>query len=608
MLGEMSTETHASEVTGAEGVAWDIGTLVDGAGADGVRRLLDEALESARALTADVKGTLTDADAPTLSAALDRLAEIHEQARRAGSYASLDFAVDTSDPARGALMQEVSERSAALSAELVWFDLEVVAIDDDRAAQLLDDPALAGHRHHLETLRAGKPHVLSEVEERLLANTAPTGRQAWVRLFTEQTSSIQVELPDEPEPVPLDAGLSRLLDPDRATRKAAAEAVTEALQPGLRTRAYVFNTLLADRRIQDELRGYPSWISSWNLDNEASDESVQALVDAVVARYDIPQRWYRLKAQVLGIDKLADFDRNASVASTKATIGWDQATEIVRDAYASFSPELAEVVGRFIDEGWIDAPTRPGKRGGAFCSYTVPSHHPYVFLNYTATPGDVMTLAHELGHGLHGFLARPQGVFEQMTPLTLAETASVFGETVTFERLLSMVDDADERFALLAQNLEGNIATVFRQVSMNRFEDAVHTHRREQGELSTEDFADHWARTQGDLFGDAMEVTDGYRSWWSYIPHFIGTPGYVYAYAYGQLLALSVYARYVERGDAFVPKYLELLAAGGSRWPEELGRIVDCDLADPGFWDAGLAIIDTKLTEAEQAAADAGRL
>ncbi len=608
MLGKMSTDTHAPEATGAEGVAWDIGTLVDGEGAAGVRRLLDEALQSARTLTAEVKGTLVDADAPTLAAALDRLAEIYEQARRAGSFASLDFAVDTSDPARGALMQEVSERSAALSAELVWFDLEVVDIDDDRATALLDEPALAGYRHHLENLRAGKPHVLSEVEERLLATTAPTGRQAWVRLFTEQTSAIQVDLPDEPEPVPLDAGLSRLLDPDRTTRKAAAEAVTEALQPGLRTRAYVFNTLLADRRIQDELRGYPSWISSWNLDNEASDESVQALVDAVVARYDIPQRWYRLKARVLGIDTLADYDRNASVASTKATIGWSRATEIVRDAYASFSPELAEVVGRFIDEGWIDAPTRPGKRGGAFCSYTVPGHHPYVFLNYTATPGDVMTLAHELGHGLHGYLARPQGVFEQMTPLTLAETASVFGETVTFERLLSMVDDADERFALLAQNLEGNIATVFRQVSMNRFEDAVHTHRREHGELSTEDFADHWARTQGDLFGDAMEVTDGYRSWWSYVPHFIGTPGYVYAYAYGQLLALSVYARYVERGDEFVPKYLELLAAGGSRWPEDLGRIVDCNLTDPGFWDAGLAIIDTKLTEAEQAAADAGRI
>jgi oligoendopeptidase F len=601
-------DTQTDQTTGAEGVAWDISTLVDGDGADGVRRLLDRSLERAEELTADAKGTLVEADASALADALDRLAAIHDDAHRAGAYAQLDFAVDTSDPARGALVQEVTERSAALSAELVWFDLEVVAIDDDRAAALLDDPALAGHRHHLETLRASKPHVLSEVEERLLATTAPTGRQAWVRLFTEQTASIQVTLPDQDAPVPLDAALSRLLDPDRSVRQAAAEAVTEGLRPGLRTRAYVFNTLLADRRIQDDLRGFPTWISAWNLDNEASDESVQALVDAVVARYDIPQRWYRLKAKVLGIDKLADFDRSASVATTRSTIEWDRATEIVRDAYASFSPELADVVGRFLDEGWIDAPVRPGKRGGAFCAYTVPSHHPYVFLNYTATPGDVMTLAHELGHGIHGYLARPQGIFEQMTPLTLAETASVFGETVTFERLLSMVDDPGERFALLAQNLEGNIATVFRQVSMNRFEDAVHTHRRQRGELSTDDFAEHWARTQGELFGDAMDVTDDYRLWWSYIPHFIGTPGYVYAYAYGQLLALSVYARYVERGDGFVPQYVELLSAGGSRWPEELGRIVDCDLTDPGFWDAGLAIIDTKLTEAEQAAADAGRI
>jgi len=602
------TETTNPTSTGAEDVAWDIGTLVDGEGADGVRRLLAEAMDGARQLTADLKGTLRTASAAGLAGALDRLATVHDAARRAASYAQLDFAVDTSDPARGALVQEVTERLAAMSAELVWFDLEVVAIDDDRIDGLLSDPALAAHQHHVENLRAGKPHVLSEAEERLLATTAPTGRQAWVRLFTEQTASITVDLPDEPEPVPLDAGLSRLLDPDRAVRQAAAEAVTEALRPGLRTRAYVYNTLLADRRIQDDLRGFPTWISSWNLDQEASDESVQALVDAVVGRYDIPQRWYRLKARILGLDRLADYDRNASVATTRSTIGWERATEIVRDAYASFSDELAEVVGRFLDEGWIDAPVRPGKRGGAFCSYTTPSHHPYVFLNYTATPGDVMTLAHELGHGVHGYLAREQGIFEQMTPLTLAETASVFGETVTFERLLSMVDDPGERFALLAQNLEGNIATVFRQVSMNRFEDAVHTHRRQHGELSTDDFGDHWARTQGDLFGDAMEVTDGYRLWWSYIPHFIGTPGYVYAYAYGQLLALSVYARYVERGDEFVPKYVELLSAGGSRWPAELGRIVDCDLTDPGFWDAGLAIIDAKLAEAEQAAADAGRI
>ena len=598
----------SSPTTGAEDVAWDLETLLDGRDVDA---LVDDALGSAQALTADAKGTLADLDAGGLASLLERLAGIYESAHRAGNYAQLRFSTDTTDAERGALMQRVGERLSELSAELVWFDLEWVAVDDDRADALLDDAALAPFRHHLETVRAGKPHVLSEVEERLLANTAPTGRSAWVRLFTEQTSAIEVDLPGDDgstESVNLDAALSRLMHPDRETRRAAAEAVSDGLQPGLRTRAYVFNTLLADRRIQDDLRGYPSWISSWNLSNEASDESVQALVDAVVARYDIPQRWYRLKAGVLGIDKLADYDRNASVAEADRHIGWDEATTIVRDAYAAFSDELASVVDRFLTEGWIDAPTRPGKRGGAFCAYTVPSHHPYVFLNYTATANDVMTLAHELGHGLHGYLARPQGVFEQMTPLTLAETASVFGETVTFNRLLSDIDDPADRFALLAQNVEGSIATVFRQVSMNRFEDAVHTHRRDVGELSTTDFGDHWERTQLDLFGDAMEVSEGYRDWWSYIPHFIGTPGYVYAYAYGQLLALSVYAQYEARGADFVPQYLELLAAGGSKWPEELGRIVDCDLADPSFWNAGLDIVESQVTAAEEAARAAGRL
>ena len=592
--------------TGAESVAWDLESLLADTGAADVDELLDRALDGARQLTSDVKGTIAALDAPELREVLDRLAAVYEDAHRAESYAQLRFATDTGDPARGALVQRVSEREAALSAELVWFELEWVAVDEDRAAKVMADVALDPYRHHLETVRARRPHLLSEVEERLLATTSPTGRSAWVRLFTEQTSAIEVTIGDDT--LPLDGALAHLSNPDRDVRRAAADAVTEALQPGLRTRAYVFNTLLADRRIQDELRDHPSWISAWNLSNEASDESVQALVDAVVARYDIPQRWYRLKAQVLGLDRLADFDRNASVAETDRRIEWDEATTIVRDAYASFSSELAGVVDRFLSEGWIDAPTRPGKRGGAFCAYTVPSHHPYVFLNYTATPNDVMTLAHELGHGVHGYLARPQGVFEQMTPLTLAETASVFGETVTFERLLSQVDDPDERFALLAQNVEGSIATVFRQVAMNRFEDAVHTHRRQQGELSTDDFATHWTATQSALFGDAMEVSEGYRDWWSYIPHFIGTPGYVYAYAYGQLLALSVYAQYEARGEAFVPQYLELLSAGGSRWPEDLGRIVDCDLADPSFWNAGLDIVEAKVTAAEAAAKDAGRI
>jgi oligoendopeptidase F len=370
----------------------------------------------------------------------------------------------------------------------------------------------------------------------------------------------------------------------------------------------VYNTLLLDKSVDDRLRRYPSWVSSRNLSNEASDASVQALVDAVVARYDIAQRWYATKAQVLGVERIADFDRMASVASDESTVGWSAARGLVLDAYASFSPELADVARRFFEESWIDAPTVEGKRPGAFCAYTVPSHHPYVLLNWTGRNRDVLTLAHELGHGLHAYLAREQGVFHQSTPLTLAETASVFGEAVTNNALLEQIDDPAQRFALLASTVEDSIATVFRQVAMNRFEDAVHNARRDEGELSVDRFGEVWADTQTAMLGESVELTDGYRTWWSYIPHFIGSPGYVYAYAYGQLLALSVYARYRERGGDFVPSYLELLRAGGSLPPEELGRIVDCDLADPGFWDAGLDIVDGQLDAAIEAARAAGRL
>ncbi len=384
--------------------------------------------------------------------------------------------------------------------------------------------------------------------------------------------------------------------------------MTAGLEPGLRTRAFVLNTLLSDKSIDDRLRHYGNWISSRNLSNEASDESVQALVDAVQRRYTIPQRWYALKARLLGLDRIADYDRLASVADTDAEIGWRAAKELVLDAYSSFSGELADTAQRFFDGAWIDAAARAGKRPGAFCAYTVPSHHPYVLLNWTARRRDVLTLAHELGHGLHAYLAREQGVYHQSTPLTLAETASVFGETVTFGRLLGEVTNPQERLALLASNLEDQIATVFRQIAMNRFEDAIHTARREEGELSIEHIGELWTATQHDMLGEAVEITEGYRTWWSYIPHFISTPGYVYAYAYGQLLALSVYAQYEARGPDFVPQYLDLLRAGGSMSPEELGKLVDVDLADPGFWDRGLDIIERRLDETEAAAEAAGRV
>ena len=595
------------DLTAAD-VAWDLEPLLDvpeGAqGATGVDALLDAAERRTDALS-DYRGRLGELDAPGLAALMHELAAISELIGRAGSYAGLRFAVDTSDPANGSLMARTEERATAISNELIFVELEWAELPDEIVEPLLADDALAFCRHHLSAARRYRPHLLTEPEERILADKSVTGKSAWARLFSELTSTITVEVSGQE--IGLEEGLARLASPDRDVRRSSAEAVTVALEPGLRTRAYVFNTLLADKVSDDRLRHYDGWLQSRNLDNEASDESVQALVDAVVRRYDIPQRWYSLKAKVLGIDRLADYDRMASVATSEDSFGWTHARELVHDSYASFSPELADVVQRFFDEGWIDAPLRPAKRPGAFCAYTVPTHHPYLLLNWTARRRDVLTLAHELGHGLHAYLARDQGIFHQMTPLTLAETASVFGETVTFGRLLAETTDPAERFALLAESLEGQIATVFRQTAMNRFEDAVHTERRDQGELSVERFGELWAASQEEMLGDSVEITTGYRTWWSYIPHFIATPGYVYAYAYGQLLALSVYREYEERGAAFVPAYLELLTKGGSASPEDLGRIVGVDLADPAFWDGGLDIIQEQLEKAEQAARDAGR-
>ncbi len=585
-----------------ETVAWDLEPLVDGAGTAGVDRQLDEADGRAAAFAESHQGRVADLDAPALQAAMDELAAITDLVSRAGSYAALQFSVDTADPALGALMAKVQERGTAIETKLLFFELEWAAVDDAKADALLEHAGLEPYAHHLRTARRYRPHLLSEAEEKLMAEKAQTGSSAWSRLFAELMA--QVKVGDDP----LDVALTRLMSPDRTVRKDTAEAITEALQPGLRTRAYIFNTLVLDKAVDDRIRHYPSWISARNLSNEASDESVAALVEAVRSRYDLPQRWYRLKAQLLGLDRLADFDRMAAVTDEDPEFTWPQARDLVLDAYGSFSPEMERLARRFFDERWIDAPVRPAKRGGAFCAYTTPSVHPYLLLNFTSRRRDVLTLAHEMGHGLHAALAAPQGIMQFSTPLTLAETASVFGEQVTFGRLLEQADTPESRLSLLAEAIEGQIATVFRQIAMNRFEDRLHTARRTEGELATERIGELWAESQTEMLADSVEVTEGYRSWWSYVPHFVNTPGYVYAYAYGQLLALSVYRRYEEEGEGFVPAYLDLLKAGGSRSPEELGRLVGVDLADPGFWASGLALVERQLEDAEQAARDAGRL
>ena len=597
-----------------QATAWDLEPLVDGEGVEGVERRLSEALTRAQAFAARHAGKLDELDSEGLREAMNGLAAIHELVARAGYYAALRFSTDTADPANGALLQKVQEQETAIQTTLLFFELQWAALADERVDELLAGDGLEFCAHYLRNVRRYREHLLSEPEEKILTEKALTGASAWTRLFEELTSAIEVTVPDTDgardagETVALDVALSRLSLPDPDIRRTTAEAVTAALAPGLRTRAYLFNTLLADKATDDRLRRYPNWLAARNLANEASDESVQALIEAVRGRYEIPRRWYRLKARLLGVERIADYDRMASVTEDEVSFPFAQAREIVLDCYSSFSPELGALAKRFFDERRIDAPVRPAKRGGAFCAAAVPSVFPYVLLNYTARRRDVLTLAHELGHGVHFALAAPQGVFHQSTPLTLAETASVFGETIVFGRLLEQDTAPASRLALLAENLEDTIATVFRQVAMNRFEDLVHTNRREQGELSVDRLGELWAESQSEMFGDSIELTEGYRTWWSYIPHFIGSPGYVYAYAYGQLLALSVYERYQQAGPELVPSYLQMLAAGGSKPPEELGRIVGVDLADPGFWTAGLDLVERQLQEAEAAAEASGRL
>jgi oligoendopeptidase F len=594
-----------------ESVAWNLDPLLDGRAADpegAVASMLEEAQRHADAFAAAHAGRVADLDGPGLVAAMHDIEAIQELLGRAGSYAMLNFSGDTADPARGALLQKVQEGATGIETALLFFELEWAALDDERADALLATDGLDFARHHLKTARRYRPHLLSEPEEKILAEKALTGRTAWSRLFEEQASAIKVDLDEGAESVSLEVALARLFAPDRDIRRHAAERVTAALEPGLRTRAYVLNTLLADKMVDDRLRHYPHWLASRNLSNEASDESVQALIEAVRARYELPRRWYRLKARLLGLDRLADYDRMAAVTEEQEHVEWPRARDTVLESYTAFSEDLGAIVRRFFDESWIDAPVRPNKRGGAFCAYTVPSVHPFVLLNYTHTRRDVLTLAHELGHGVHAALGAGQGIFHMATPLTMAETASVFGETLVFGRLFEQASSPESRLALLAESIEGSIATVFRQIAMNRFEHLAHTERREKGELAIERIGGLWAESQEELLGDAVEVTDGYRSWWSYVPHFIGSPGYVYAYAYGQLLALAVYGRYEEEGESFVPAYLQLLGAGGSRSPEELGAIVGVDLADPGFWDRGLDIIERQLNEAETAAREAGRI
>ena len=592
-----------TELTGAEEVAWDLSDLYDGGDDPRIEQDVEQTEAAAAAFRERYYGKIAKLSAGELRDAIEERERIESMFTRAIYYAHLWFSTDMSDSQRGALVAKLTEKGAALDTQLLFFGLELAALEDEEADALVGSDELERWRHWLRSVRKFRPYVLTEPEEKILTEKSVSGFSAWDRLYDELLGAIRVDL-DGTE-IGFEEAMSKLYSADRDERRRSAEAVTVSLAPGLRTRTFIFNTIAVDRSIDDRLRGYATWISARNLSNDTTDEAVQALVDAVVGRYDLVQRYYRLKAKLLGLDRLAYYDRMAPLADDPTQVGWDDASEIVLGAFSEFSPETGDVVERFFRESWIDAPPREGKRPGAFCATNVPDVHPYVFMNFTGDRRSVLTLAHELGHGLHGYLAQPLGLFNANTPLTTAETASVFGEALTFKRLLALEEDPRKRLNLLAGRIEDSIATVFRQVAMNRFEHTVHTSRRDEGELSPERFEELWLQCQTQMFGDSVDI-DGYATWWSYIPHFIGTPGYVYAYAYGFLFALSIFRKYELEGESMVEPYLDVLRAGGSKPPEELAEMVGLDLRDARIWEAGIDALAVELDEAEALAVDVG--
>jgi len=588
----------------ASGVCWDLSHLYPEPAEAGLQTDLDQALRAARAFAERYRSRIATLDAAELCAALDRYEALQEPVARAAAYAHLRFAGDTEDPRNGALLQRVQEQGTEIRNALLFFELEWVGMDEAPAAQLLADPALAGRRHLLVSLRRYRPHVLSEPEERILEESANSGERAWGRLFDEILGAARfpTEIDGQTQTLSEEEILSLLYDTSRKKRRAAAQGLTAGLKEHARVLAFIFNTLVQSKASLDRLRRYKTAMDARNLANEIDGTSVRALLDACDGSQHMVHRYYRLKSRLLGLDPLYDYDRYAPLGEAAGVRSFEEARRIVLEAYRDFSPEMAEIAERFFAERWIDAELRQGKRGGAFSASTVPSVHPYVMLNYTGNLRDVMTVAHELGHGVHQYLAREQGLFQQDTPLTTAETASVFGEMLVFRRLMKEESDPQVRLALLCGKLEDAFATVFRQVVMTRFEQMLHSARRAEGELPIERINSLWMQSNQPMLGDAVKLTDDYAWWWLYIPHFVHSPFYCYAYAFGELLVLALMRCYDEEGAAFVPRYLELLRAGGSDTPQALLRRVGLDIGDPAFWRGGLRLLEGMVEEAERLA------
>ncbi len=580
---------------------WNLADLYPAPTSPAIEADLDRTARDVSSFRETYRTKVAALDGAALAAAIARFETIDETLSRLSSYAGLLHSGDVSSADIGRFYQTVYERVNAISSELIFFTLEINKIEDDALAKLLADPALARFAPWLRDTRAWRPHELDEQLEKLLHEKFVSGRGAWIRLFDETEAALRFTV--DGKELTVAETLHLMSEPDAKKRRAAAKALGKVFGQNLRLFAHITNTLAKDKEIDDRWRNYPRPQSARNLGNLVEDEVVDALVAAVRDAYPrISHRYYKMKARWFGRDALDHWDRNAPLPEGENRIvPWDRAREIVLGAYAGFAPEMAEIGRRFFDNAWIDAPARPGKASGAFAHPTVPSAHPYLLLNYQGRVRDVMTLAHELGHGVHQVLAAPRGQLMSQTPLTLAETASVFGEMLTFRALLAAEKSPVQRKVMLASKVEDMINTVIRQIAFYNFESRVHEKRR-TGEMTADEICDIWMGVQGESLGPAIRFEEEYRTYWTYIPHFIHSPFYVYAYAFGDCLVNSLYSLYAEAHEGFAQKYLDMLRAGGTKRHKELLAPFGLDASDPAFWSRGLGVIEGLIDELERLA------
>lgn len=599
----------SEQKSSADGIAWNFEGLYSSLDDPKLKADLEAVVKGAEEFESKYRNLIgLDLEPAKLKEAMDELEMLVRDLRKPYYYARLRFAQNCTSKEAGAAKNMVEEYYVKAQKPMIFFELAWCNLDDEIANKIINAPELDKYKHHLDAQRLMKPHQLTENEEKLVASLDLSGRNAFVRLFDETMGKIEVTviLDGQEKKVPLDGALTILFDPDREKRIMAHKAVTEALAKDMDLLVYITNTLVQHHATIDEFRNFPHPARVRNIKNEVEDETVETLKAAIDKNIQVVEKYYKLKGRILGIQDQKDYDRYAPITQESEYCTYEDAKKMCLDAYTKFNPRSGEIVQMFFDGGWIDAELRQGKEGGAFSANVSSDHHPYIKLNFTDSITDAMTMAHELGHGIHQYLAKEQGDLSMETSLCMAETASIFGEMLLFNKLVEDETDPKKKLNLLTGKIESVFASVVRQIMMNRFETKLHKARREQGELPAELINQFWVEENNWMFGDSVEITEEYGTWWSYVLHFIHYPFYTYAYSFGELMVLSLYEQYQKEGESFVPKYIEMLSAGGSGYPRELMAKLEMDIQDPAFWQNGMDLIGRMVDQADEEAKKLG--